>query len=72
MDVVMENTITTNGLRRGFSDNDSHWLYYVLHHCHVDVPPTYTAGLSEDHATNHIMHLCGLSTIDEQLLIKVV
>ena len=75
MDTVMENTITTNGLRRGFSDCDSHWLHHVLVHCHVDVPPTYTMGLSPhpgDHAVDNLLYLCGLSTIDEQLLIKVI
>ena len=74
MDAVMENTVTTNGLRRGFSDCNPQWLVHVLLHCHVDLPPTYTMGMrsSAADAGNSLLYLCGLSTMNEQLLIKVI
>ena len=74
MDCVMENTMTTNGLRRGFNNCNSQWLSHVLFHCHVDLPPTYNVGplSSTADAANGLLHLCGLSTINEQLLIKVI
>ena len=74
MDGMMENTITTNGLRRGFNDCNSQWLSHVLVHCHVDLPPTYNVGPLSDtaDAANTLLYLCGLSTINEQSLIKVI
>lgn len=74
MDAVMENTMTTNGLRRGFNDYNSEWLGHVLAHCHMDLPVTYTMGASScaADAANNLLHLCALSTLKEQLLIKVI
>ena len=74
IDSVMENTITTNGLRRSFNDCNSQWLSHLLLHCHVDLPPTYNVGplSSAADTANSLLYLCGLSTINEQLLIKVI
>lgn len=74
MDWVMENTITTNGLRRSFNDSNSEWLRHVQLHCHVELPLTYSMGFSSNAAdvANCLLHLCGLSSVDEHLLIKVI
>ena len=73
MDSVMENTMATNGLRRGFNDFNSQWLGHILLRCRVDLPVTYMVGLSScvADAANDLLHLCSLSTLNEQLLIKV-
>ena len=73
MDFVMENTVATNGLRRSFNDFNSQWLGHILLRCHMHLPVTYVVGLSSCVAdtANSLVHLCSLSTLNEQLLIKV-
>ena len=74
VDHVMQNTLTASGLRRCFNDCNFEWLHHLQLHCHVDFPSTYvmssSAGTAD--AINHLLHVCGLSTLNEQLLIKVI
>jgi len=74
VDHVMQKGITADGLRRSFNDCTSEWLHHVMLHCHVDLPLTYTIDLASSamDAANSLIHLCGLSTMNEQLLIKVI
>lgn len=73
MDGVMEVAVTTNGLRSGLNDSNSEWLGHVLLGCHVEPTPlTYTVGCCTADGANQLLHLCGLSTVNEQLLIKVI